>query len=117
MSIIRLEQVEPTPVPTGVGVTRRLLISPEQGPHFAMRAFRIEAGGGMPLHTNLVEHEQYVLRGRAKLVIGDETYEVSEGAIVFIPANVAHSYTPIGDEAFEFLCLVPNLPDETILCK
>ena len=115
MTIKQFEQIEPTQIPTGEGVTRRMLISPEQGPHFAMRAFRIEAGGGMPLHTNQVEHEQYVLRGRAKVVIGDEISEVGAGAIVFIPANVAHSYTPLGDEAFEFLCLVPNLPDETII--
>jgi quercetin dioxygenase-like cupin family protein len=115
MTIKRFEQIEPTSVPNGEGVTRRMLISPEEGPHFAMRAFRIEAGGGMPMHTNQVEHEQYVLRGRGRVVIGDEVSEVSEGAIVFIPANVPHSYTPIGDEAFEFLCLVPNLPDQTII--
>ena len=117
MSIKRFEQIDSTPIPNGKGVTRRMLISPEEGPHFAMRAFHIEAGGFMPMHTNQVEHEQYVLRGRANVVIGEETSEVSEGAIVFIPANVPHSYTPIGDEAFEFLCLVPNLPDETILVK
>lgn len=117
MSIKQFEQIEATPVTTGAGVTRRMLISPEEGPHFAMRAFRIEAGGFMPLHTNSVEHEQYVLRGRAKVVIGDESCKVSEGSIVFIPAEVPHSYTPLGGEAFEFICLVPNLPDQTVVIE
>jgi quercetin dioxygenase-like cupin family protein len=117
MSIKQFEQIEATPVAAGEGVTRRMLISPEEGPRFAMRAFRIEAGGFMPLHTNSVEHEQYVLCGRAKVVIGDQVSEVSEGSIVFIPAEVPHSYTPIGDEAFEFICLVPNLPDQTIIVE
>ena len=36
-------------------------------PHFAMRRFTMGEGGGMPLHTNRVEHEQYVLAGRARV--------------------------------------------------
>ena len=67
----------------------------------------------MPLHTNDVEHEQYVLRGRARVVIGDVVAEVTKDDVVFIPAGVPHSYATVGDEPFEFLCAVPNLPDET----
>ena len=39
----------------------------------------------MPRHTNTVEHEQYVLRGHACIGIGEETYEVKTGDVVFIP--------------------------------
>jgi hypothetical protein len=67
----------------------------------------------MPLHTNRVEHEQYVLAGRARVVIGEETSEVKKDDVVFIPGGVPHSYEALGDEPFEFLCVVPNLPDET----
>lgn len=117
MSVKRFEDVASTPVAAGKGISRKMLISPEEAPHFAMRAFRIEPGASMPLHVNQVEHEQYVLRGRAQVIIGDETREVSEGAVVFIPAKVPHAYTALGDQAFEFLCLVPNLPDETTLVQ
>ena len=65
----------------------------------------------MPRHTNTVEHEQYVLRGRASVGIGDQTYEVSAGDVVFIPAGVPHWYRAEDSEPFEFLCMVPNLPD------
>jgi uncharacterized RmlC-like cupin family protein len=67
----------------------------------------------MPLHTNRVEHEQYVLAGRARVVIGEETLEVKKDDVVFIPGGVPHSYEALGDRPFEFLCVVPNLPDET----
>ena len=98
-------------VAAGVKTYRQVLIGPEIGPHFAMRRFIIEPGGGMPVHTNSVEHEQLVLAGRARLILGDEVLEVKKGDVVFMPAGVKHSYTPIGNENFEFLCLIPNLKD------
>ena len=65
----------------------------------------------MPPHTNTVEHEQYVLSGKARVGIGDEVYDVAKDDVVFIPASTPHWYEATGDEPFEFLCLVPNLPD------
>jgi quercetin dioxygenase-like cupin family protein len=105
------------PVPVGSRTARQVLIGPEEGPNFALRKFIMEPGGGMPLHTNRVEHEQYVLRGRARVVIGDEVAEVRKDDVVFIPAGVPHSYATQGDEPFEFLCVVPNLPDETVVME
>ncbi|OQY27140.1 MAG: cupin, partial [Anaerolineaceae bacterium 4572_5.1] len=36
----------------GKGVSRQILISPEEAPNFAMRRFIMQPGGGMPNHTN-----------------------------------------------------------------
>jgi quercetin dioxygenase-like cupin family protein len=102
-------------VPAGAATTRKVLIGPDEGPNFALRKFIMEPGGGMPLHTNTVEHEQYVLRGRAEVTIGEEVLEVNKDDVVFIPGGVPHSYRAVGDEPFEFLCVVPNLPDETTI--
>ena len=53
-------------VELGTATTTQVLLgAADDAPHFSMRRFRMEDGGGMPLHTNQVEHEQYVLRGRA----------------------------------------------------
>ncbi|MCB1235258.1 MAG: cupin domain-containing protein [Verrucomicrobiae bacterium] len=98
-------------VAAGTGTTMQVLIGSEQAPNFAMRRFTMEPGGGMPLHTNQVEHEQFVLRGRARVRIGGETHEVKAGDVVFIPAGVPHDYVAGDEEPFEFLCLVPNGPD------
>lgn len=83
----------------------------QQGPNFAMRRFVMEPGGGMPRHTNTVEHEQFVLRGQARITIGDDQITVQAGDVVFIPQGAPHSYQNVGEENFEFLCLIPNKED------
>ncbi len=116
MSVKHTHEIETIIVEAGTGTTMQVLIPPEDGPHFAMRLFVIQPGGGMPKHTNLVEHEQYVLNGHAKIGISDDSFSVQKGDVVFIPAEVPHWYKNIGEEPFEFLCLVPNKPDSiTIL--
>jgi quercetin dioxygenase-like cupin family protein len=102
-------------IAAGKDTRMQILIGADEGPNFAMRRFIMNPGGGMPLHTNEVEHEQYVLRGRGRVVIGDETIEVERDDVVYIPAGVPHSYDSIGDEPFEFICVVPNRPDSITL--
>jgi quercetin dioxygenase-like cupin family protein len=111
MSVKHAEAVPAEPVTAGTKTTRQVLIGPDEGPHFALRRFTMAPGGSMPRHTNTVEHEQYVLRGRATIGLGDETRDVRAGDVVFIPAGLPHWYRTTGEEPFEFLCVVPNLPD------
>jgi quercetin dioxygenase-like cupin family protein len=104
-----------TPIAAGRGTALQVLVGPQQGEtDFVLRRFRMDAGGGMPLHTNLVEHQQYVLRGRARLCIGDAWHEVGADDTTFIPAGVPHAYEVL-DGPFEFLCVVPDRPDEVRL--
>jgi len=114
----RIETIEATPQKAGKGVSMKMLLSPDESPNFAMRNFTIAAGGHMPLHTNTVEHEQYVLGGRARVVIGDKTIEAEAGDVLLIPAGVPHSYETLGDESYSFLCLVPKGVDviEVLAC-
>ena len=107
----RVESVPSTVVLAGTAAAVQVLLGPADGaPNFALRKFSMGAGGGMPLHTNAVEHEQYVLGGRAEVRVGDEVHTVRAGHALFIPAGVAHSYQVI-EAPFEFLCIVPNAPD------
>jgi len=99
------------PVGAGSDTWRQVLIGADEGPNFQLRRFRIEPGGGMPMHTNSVEHEQYVLGGRAVVRIGRDRFEVGRDDVVFIPAGVPHSYETTGKDPFEFLCVVPNGAD------
>lgn len=113
-----INEIQSNPQSAGIGVSMKMLLSPDESPNFAMRNFIIEAGGHMPLHTNAVEHEQYVISGRAKVQIGDNFVEAKAGDIFLIPSGVAHSYETIGDEAYSFLCLVPKLQDKIeLVCK
>lgn len=110
-SVRHADSVEGAQVSAGRDTVRRVLIDSSEAPNFALRKFTMQAGGGMPRHTNTVEHEQYVLRGRARIGIGEEVFEVGADDVVFIPAGVPHWYEALGEEPFEFLCAVPNAPD------
>jgi quercetin dioxygenase-like cupin family protein len=116
VSVKNVETFPAEPVGQGRETTRQVLIGPDVGPNFALRRFIMQPGGGMPLHTNEVEHEQYVLSGSARVQIGDQVFHVRAGDVVFIPGGTPHSYdADTGGEPFEFLCIVPNRPDQVRL--
>lgn len=98
-------------VGAGEGTSRSVLIGAGEAPNFALRRFVMEPGGGMPRHTNTVEHEQYILRGSAEVGIGERVHQVKAGDAVYIPEGVPHWYRADGREGFEFLCIVPNKTD------
>lgn len=107
--------VERREVGAATATEMQVLLGPEDGtPNFAMRRFIMGEGGGMPVHTNAVEHEQYVLSGRAEVGIGGSIRRVGAGDVLYIPAGLPHYYKVI-EAPFEFLCLVPNAPDKVEL--
>ena len=108
MPVKHSADVPAQPVKAGDFTSIQVLL---QGPNFAMRRFVMEPGGGMPNHTNTVEHEQYVLQGHAQIGIGEEEFDVQAGDVVLIPEGVPHWYQNVGEENFEFLCLIPNKED------
>jgi len=112
------EEIAAQPL-TGARQTRiQVLVGPDDGaPNFVMRRIMMdEEGAGMPAHTNAVEHEQYVLRGRARIGIEDDVYEVSADDVVWIPAGTPHWYEVL-EAPFEFLCMVPDAPDQVELVE
>lgn len=105
------DSVPAAEVAAGRATSTRVLLGEEDGArNFFMRRFSMGREGGMPLHTNAVEHEQYVLRGRARITIGESAYEVGPDDVILIPAGAPHAYQVL-EAPFEFLCLVPNAPD------
>ena len=112
-----VDQVELEQLGGARDTSMAILIGPQDGaPNFVMRRIVMDKAGGMPAHTNAVEHEQYVLRGRARVGIADEIHEVSADHVVYIPAGTPHWYDVL-EAPFEFLCLVPNVPDQVKLVE
>lgn len=104
-------EAETREVEAGTATRMAVLVGPDDGaPNFTLRRFSMGRGGGMPRHTNRVEHEQYVLCGRARVRIGETVHDVAAGDALFIPAGVPHSYEVV-EAPFDFLCVVPNGPD------
>jgi quercetin dioxygenase-like cupin family protein len=100
------------------GMHKGVLLDESDGaPNFAMRRFELDAGASVPEHTNEVEHEQYVLAGSYTVGIEGDTYEVSEGDSLLIPAGAVHWYENDGDETGAFICVVPNGDDDIQLVE
>ena len=112
----RADAVERQEVGAGKATEFQVLLGQGEGmPHFAMRRFIMGEGGGMPRHTNTVEHGQYVLKGRARVTIGNDVHEVAAGSVLYIPAGAPHDYRVI-EAPFEFLCMVPHGEDRVEIC-
>lgn len=91
------------------GVTIRWLIDEEQdgAPYYAMRLIEVAPGGHTPRHAHPFEHENFILEGKGRLLIGDTWHEVGPGDVAFVPPGVEHTYESAGDGPFKFLCSIP----------
>jgi quercetin dioxygenase-like cupin family protein len=75
-------------------------------PNFALRSFRVDAGGFSPRHSHDFEHEVYVVGGGGEVLLGGVYHAVREGDVVYVPAEEEHQFRA-GTEGLRFLCLVP----------
>jgi len=84
------------------------LISDDNAPvSFAMRIFKIEPGGKIPLHTHWYYHEIFCIKGKGKVTVGGEEYILKENMAAYVPPEVPHSYENIGNEDWVFICMIP----------
>jgi len=87
------------------------VLSPESEEDFLVRKVTLAEGGSMPHHTNIIQHQQYVLNGEAKVVVGEETYCAKAGDFLYIPAGVPHSYEACYGSDYTFLCMITTAED------
>lgn len=80
-------------------------------PTFAMRRFKIEPGGTIPLHDHPWEHEIFILSGRGVAYNDKERTEIGPGDVLFIPPEEPHGYDNTGDGELTFICMIPNSGD------
>jgi quercetin dioxygenase-like cupin family protein len=92
------------------GVTIRWVIDEEHdgAPFYSLRVIEVGAGGHTPDHTHPFEHENYVLEGQGRVLIGETWHDVIPGSVVFVPAGVRHTYVNAGSAPFRFLCGIPT---------
>ena len=87
--------------------TKATTVGPEEGwQKNAMRLFRINPGGFTPCHKHDWEHVNYVIEGSGRLTIDDETFELSERDMAFVPPNAEHQFQNPYNKVFEFICIV-----------
>lgn len=91
---------------------------------FEVRYFEVGPGGYSSLERHEHEHVVLVVKGRGKVLIGDEVYEVEPMDLVRIYPNTIHRFKNVSDtEPFGFICIVnkdrdrPTYPDEKEIQK
>jgi quercetin dioxygenase-like cupin family protein len=91
------------------GVTIRWVIDEERdgAPVYALRVIEVAPGGHTPQHTHPYEHENYVMEGQGRVLLGEEWQDVGPGSIVFVPPDMLHTYVNAGSTPFRFLCGIP----------
>jgi quercetin dioxygenase-like cupin family protein len=72
------------------------LSSDETGGAETVVQFSIPEGMGPPPHVHDCDETVFVLDGRARFHIGDDTMELGPGAVVHFPAGTAETFEPIG---------------------
>jgi quercetin dioxygenase-like cupin family protein len=93
-------------------LTSIAVLSPKDEKDFLVRKISMLANGSMPNHTNEIQHQQYVLEGEAKVVVGDEVYHAKKGDFIYIPAGVNHHYETCYGVGYEFLCMITTKQDK-----
>lgn len=111
-----IESFEEMDIPKTKGASIAVL-SPKEEKDFLVRRVTLEAGGSMPYHTNIIQHQQFVLSGEAKVRIGEETYHAKAGDFLYIPAGIAHAYEACYESGYTFLCMITTQEDEIVMVE
>jgi quercetin dioxygenase-like cupin family protein len=114
MLIRNIDEVARKPVEMdGVsGASMAVMVGRADGaPNFALRQFRIEAGGHTPRHHHDYEHEVFVVEGGGEVLLEGEFRPIRAGDVIFVPAMQEHQFRASTGSALRFLCLVPVTRD------
>ncbi|MEM7042847.1 MAG: cupin domain-containing protein [Pseudomonadota bacterium] len=60
-----------------------------------------EIGAGPRLHVHTYDEVFVIRQGRARFIIGDQTFEAEAGDILFGPANIPHKFENLGPGRLE----------------
>ena len=67
-------------------------------PDLSMGLYVLPAGSTDPQSPHTEDEVYYVLSGRAKILVADESRDVQSGSVVYVAKNVAHRFHSIEEE-------------------
>jgi quercetin dioxygenase-like cupin family protein len=71
-----------------------------------MRYFEVPPGGRTARERHAHDHGVMIVAGRARVTLGSETHEVSEGDVVYVAGDELHCFEALGDGPLGFVCVV-----------
>jgi len=72
-------------------------VGEKEGAPISAYIVNAKPGQGPPLHTHPYVEVIFMLEGCTRLTIGEETREVTAGAIAVVPANTPHRFVNSGE--------------------
>ena len=103
------------------GVTRQLLFSGGDGLACELRYFEVAPGGWSSLERHHHAHAVMIVRGHARVLVGERVIDAAPYDLVRVPPLTWHQFQPTGAEPLGFLCMVdcerdrPDRPDPDAL--
>jgi len=88
------------------GVTRQLLFEGGDGLGCQLRYFEIVPGGWSSLERHQHAHAVMIVRGAARVLVGDRLVDAGTNDLVRIPPHTWHQFQVTGDTPLGFLCMV-----------
>ena len=90
------------------GATMAIMCGKADGaPNFALRQFRIDAGGNTPRHSHDYEHEVFVVSGSGTVLLEGAERAIRAGDVILVPAEQEHQFKAAAADHLRFLSLVP----------
>ncbi len=105
------------------GITRQVLVEGGEGLGCQLRYFEIGPGGWSSLERHRHAHAVMVVRGRARVLVGDRLVDAGTHDLVRVPPLTWHQFQAADAEPLGFLCLVdcerdrPERPDAAALAE
>lgn len=96
------------------GVSRQVLFS-EPWLAGELRYFEVDPGGHTTLERHDHAHGVMILRGAARVLVGETVTRVAVHDLVHIPPQTWHQFRTVGDEPMGFLCMVDAARDRPAL--
>lgn len=103
------------------GVTRQVLFEGGDGLGCLLRYFEIAPGGWSSLERHHHAHAVMIVRGAARVLVGDRIVEAGTNDLVRVPPLTWHQFQTAGQTPLGFLCMVdcerdvPERPDAAAL--
>ena len=103
------------------GITRQTLFEGGDGLACQLRYFEIAPRGWSSLERHHHAHAVMIVRGAARVLVGDRLIEARTHDLVRVPPLTWHQFQSLGDEPLGFLCMVdcdrdvPERPDADAL--
>jgi len=91
-------------------VSKQILIGPKDGSdEIIMRYFSVEPGGNTPYHNHPYPHLVKIENGNGVAIDKDgKEFSLAKGQYVYVKDDEIHGFKNVGNEPFEFICIVPQ---------